>query len=101
MKMPAHKRTIWAVFNLHPATVSRAWRWALIFSQVILVGYLVAVRFSPYARSFTTVTLLFAGLAMISNLFLLFASPFLIRSHGRLAMVGCCVAVAAIIFILL
>ena len=100
MKIPAHKRSVWAPFSFRPETAFRFWKWALILSQVILVGYLVAVRFSPYARRFTTVPLLFAGLAIASQVFLLFASPFLIRSQGRLAIIGCCVAVAALLYVL-
>jgi hypothetical protein len=92
MKMPAHKRSL---FRLRPAAVSRIWSCALILAQVSLVAYLAAACFSPYARSFSTVPLLFAGLAIVSQAFLLFISPFLIRSQGKLAILGCCVGVAA------
>jgi hypothetical protein len=83
--------------NTAPQKVTSAWCWALIASEVIVVGYLAAsFLLGPKARPNTGVLL--SVLVFIATLFLFLGSPFLVRSQGWLAILGWCIAVSAFLF---
>jgi hypothetical protein len=73
------------------------WKWALIVSELVLLGELIATRITPLARQFTGVSAMVAVLAGVAWVFLLFGSPFLVPTQRWLAIVGWCIAVAAIL----
>ena len=74
------------------------WRWILILSELVLAGELIAIRITPLARHYTGLSALVAALAGVAWVFLFFGSPFLVRSQRWLAIIGWCIAVAAILF---
>jgi hypothetical protein len=89
--------------NARPHPSSRLWRWALISSQVLVVTFCVMDRVliaeaGRRAHFATGPSLLIGIVSFPALLFLLFGSPFLVRSHGPLAVVGWCVGAAALAF---
>jgi hypothetical protein len=76
---------------------SSFWKWALIVSQVIVIGEQIAIRVTPHARQYFGWSAYAAMLAMAGWAFLLFGSPFLWRSHRRLAISGSCVALGVLL----
>ncbi|HVR35606.1 MAG TPA: hypothetical protein VMS21_07110 [Methylomirabilota bacterium] len=74
-----------------------AWRWVLIVSEVLVVGYMALLALSGrHALPPTGTALVIGVFAGIACLFLLFGSPFLVRSHGGLAIAGWCIGAAAL-----
>ena len=74
-------------------------RWALIVSELLLGGYLVATQLTGrHAHRETGAFLVVGILAFVAWVFLFFGSPFLVRSQRWLAILGWCIAVAAIFF---
>lgn len=75
------------------------WRWTLIVSEVVVASYLVALQLADRrTRLDTGVALGLGVLAFVAWLFLFFGSPFLVRTHRWLAILGWGIAVAVIIF---
>ena len=71
------------------------WRRVLISSEVFLACYAVLVRI---VGRYPSGPLYFIGIAaFIAWAFLFFAGPFFISSHRRLAIIGWCVAVVAVL----
>ena len=71
------------------------WRRVLISSEVFLACYAVLVRI--IGRHPSGVLQVIGIAAFIAWAFLFYASPFLISSHRRLAIIGWCIAVVALL----
>jgi hypothetical protein len=72
------------------------WRWALIVSQVIIVGYTIVVSSRRVDLPFLETALL----VVPSWLFLFFGSPFLVRSQGKVAIIGWCIAAGLLLLMI-
>lgn len=89
--------------NAQPHRFSSFWRWALIVSQLLVITFCVMDRIliaeAGRRAHFTTgPSFIVAVVVFPALLFLLLGSPFLVRSHGPLAIAGWCVGAAALAF---
>ncbi len=74
------------------------WRWILVTSELLVVGYMIAVRMTGRAARHPSGA--FAGIgiaAFVAWVFLFLGSPFLVRSQRWLAILGWCIGVAALL----
>jgi len=70
-----------------------------ITSELLLGSYLIAMQLAGgHTRQETGAFLVVGILAFVAWVFLFFGSPFLVRSQRWLAILGWCIAVAAILF---
>lgn len=83
--------------SLPAQSASSFWKWALIIASLIVVAEDIAVRATPYMRRYSGLSGLAGMLTVAALLFLLFGSPFLVRSQRWLAIVGWFVAAASIL----
>lgn len=91
----------WSVTRMstRAPTATVFWRWVLIVSEVLLGGYLVAMQLAGrHGRQETGVFLVVGILAFVAWVFLFFGSPFLVASQRWLAIIGWCIAAAAVLF---
>ena len=85
--------------STHTQTAPLFWRWVLIVSELLLGSYLISMQLAGrHARQETGAFLVVGILAFVAWVFLFFGSPFLVRSQRWLAILGWCIAVAAILF---
>ena len=73
------------------------WRWALIGSEILIVCNIVFGRSAPHHRVIISPSPIIDAAVVVALAFLLFGSPFLVRSQGGLATLGWFVAVSAIL----
>ncbi len=80
-------------------TASRAWRRILICAEFLVLVYTVAMHFGGrHVGQETGPWFVLAILVFAAWAFLFFGSPFLVRSHGWLAILGWGIAVSALLF---
>jgi hypothetical protein len=81
-----------------PATTTTiAWRWILITAELLVAGYLVGALMTGRAARHPSGALAVIGIAaFVAWVFLFLGSPFLVRSQRWLAILGWCIAVAAL-----
>jgi len=85
--------------STHVETTSRAWRRILIGAELLVLVYAVVIHFGGrHVRQETGPWFVLAILVFAAWAFLFLGSPFLVRSHGRLAILGWGVAVGALLF---
>jgi len=73
------------------------WRWILIASELLVVAYLVGALMAGRAARHPSGAFLAIGIAaFVAWVFLFLGSPFLVRSQRWLAILGWCIAVAAL-----
>ena len=76
----------------------RSLKWVLIVSELLLGSYLIVTQLAGrHARQETGPFLVVGILAFVAWVFLFFGSPFLVRSHRWLAILGGCIAASAIL----
>ena len=75
------------------------WRWILIVAEFLVAGYLVAAQLAGRAARHPSGGFAVVGIAAgVAWVFLFFGTPFLVRSQRWLAILGWCIAVAALFF---
>jgi hypothetical protein len=89
--------------STQPQVSSAVWRWALIASQLLVATFCVVDRIliaeaGRRAHFSTGPSLIIGILVFPALLFLLFGSPFLVKSEGPVAIIGWCVGAAALAF---
>ena len=73
-------------------------KWVLIVSELLLGSYLIVMQLAGrYTRQETGPFLVVGILAFVAWVFLFFGSPFLVRSHRWLAILGWFIAATAIL----
>ena len=79
-------------------TSSSVWRWVLIVAELLVAAELFCVLTVRRAPGEVSGPFLILGVAaFVAWLFLFFGSPFLIRSHRPLAILGWCIALLALL----
>jgi hypothetical protein len=95
-RWPAFERAAkW--MNAPPQKATQGWRWALIAAEVMVAGY-YAASISAGRSVRLDVGVPLSVIIFAAWLFLLFGSPFLVRSQKWLAILGWCIAVGAFLF---
>jgi hypothetical protein len=74
------------------------WKWMLIVSSLLVIAANIAVHVKPNIDNYPGASMVGAILFGAALVFLFFGSPFLVRSHRWLAIVGWCTAAASILF---
>jgi len=88
------------------SSTSRSWRWAFIIAEATLassfvIGVFIAPHFGwrgPFDSA--ALTKAHAVVVVLAWLFLLFASPFFLRLLGGVAITGLCMALCALVYVL-
>ena len=84
--------------TLSTTKATMTWRWILIISELLVVGYMTVVFMAGRAARHPSGAFVALGIAaFVAWAFLFLGSPFLVRSQRWLAILGWCTAVAAIL----
>ena len=73
------------------------WRWLLILSETLVACFTVFVHLANHHEGTMSPSPFIDLTAGVAIIFLLFGSPFLVRSHGGLAILGWIIGAAAIL----
>jgi hypothetical protein len=75
-----------------------AWRWVLVVAEFVVASYLLVSRLVAFpADGSMSLTIGFTAV-FVAWAFLFFGAPFLVRSHGWLAILGWCIAASVFLF---